>query len=346
MRRFTNLFAACLLLAGCGAYKEEIFEEIRPDETAYLIKLEGDSGNGQVKFQSVDFLEQHRVATKRITIPQRKQETGRMWYDYKWIPTARVVKISRAPVTREWTDDPNTGTSSKSEKLRVESRDSVGFAVGATIMARVSEEDTSKFTYYFGGKQLNEIIDTNIRGFTQKFLSEQFGGLNLEACKIEKGNVFRQAQEEMMKKFEPMGITIEYFGSSEGLTFENPEIQTAIDRQVKSEAEITTQKNEKLAQDEVNKQTVARQVAQAEAQLQSAKLELEAQKIRNERLIEAARAEAEAAAMLQESRDAVLLKLEVYEREKRADAAVEMARNFNEIKILPADSPLLMNLGK
>ena len=323
-RKFFAMFLAVSMLSfvGCGAYQTEMAEEVDAHETAFMIKMEGDSGN-QAKFESVEFLEQRKVAAKRIILPQRKRSTGRAWFSYEWIPTARVIKISRRPVQREWTDDVESGTSSEFQKLHVESLDSVGFGVGATIMARVDEADAARFLYYFNGQQLETIIDGPVRGFALSLLSDAFGRMNLEQCKKSKTVVFSEARKQLVDKFRPMGITIDFFGSSEGLTYDNKSIQAAIDDQVVSEAAIVAQMNKKLANDK-----------RREDQLAEATLE-----------VKVAEQQALAAQKLAEAKDAMSFEVELFERRQRALAMPELAKNFSNIKILPSGSPMLLELG-
>ena len=327
MRKYllSLLFAVVAFSAvGCGAYQTEMAEEVDADETAFVIKMEGDTSAGQAKFASVEFLEGKKVATKRIILPQRKRSTGRAWFSYEWIPTARVIKISRKLVQREWTDDSDTGSSNRSQKLHVESLDSVGFGVGATIAARIDEDKASTFLYFFNGQQLESIIDGPVRGFALSLLSEAFGQLDLESCKKTKTTVFNNARTALIKKFGTMGITIDFFGASEGLTYDNDKIQQAIDDQVVSEAGIIAQMNKKLANDK------RREDQAAEAQLQ----------------VTIAQSQADAARKLAEAKDAMTFEVELYERRKKAEALPILAANFGNIKILPAGSPLLLGLGE
>ncbi len=308
---------------GCGAYQVEKAVEVEPDETAFLIKLEGDTKSGQAKFESIEFLEEKKVGAKRIILPQRKRSTGRAWFSYEWIPTARVIRISRAPVHREWTDDSDSGTSEAFQKLHVESLDSVGFGVGATIQARIDEKDTARFLYYFGGQQLEDIIDGPIRSTALSLVSDAFGKLNLEDCKKSKTTIFKAAKTALIAEYEVMGITITQFGSSEGLTYDNAKIQAAIDDQVVSEAAIVAEANKKLANDK------RREDQAAEAQLQ----------------VTIAQSKADAARKLQEAKDAMTFDVELYERRKKAEALPILAQNFANIRILPSNSPLLLELG-
>lgn len=325
MRKILLSFMAVVMftMVGCGAYQTEMAEEVDAHETAFLIKMEGDSQNGQAKFESVEFLEERKVASKRIILPQRKRSTGRAWFNYEWIPTARVIKISRRPVQREWTDDSDSGTSSQYQKLHVESLDSVGFGVGATIMARVDESDAATFLYYFNGQQLETIIDGPVRGYALSLLSDAFGKMVLEECKKSKTTIFSAARNSLVEKFKPMGITIDFFGSSEGLTYDNDDIQKAIDDQVVSEAAIIAQQNKKLANDK------RREDQEADAALEVA----------------IAKQKRLAAEEIAAAKDAMSFEVELYERRQKALALPELAKNFGNIRILPSNAPLLLELG-
>jgi hypothetical protein len=120
-----------------------------------------------------------------------------------------------------------------------------------------------------------------------------------------------------------MGITIDFFGSSEGLTYDNEKIQQAIDQQVVSEANIVAEANQKLANDK------RREDQAAEAQLE----------------VTIAQSKADAAKKLAEAKDAMTFDVELFERRQRALALPELAKNFGNIKILPSSSPLLLELG-
>ncbi|MCA8910967.1 MAG: hypothetical protein KDB82_04640 [Planctomycetes bacterium] len=333
-----------MLLAGCGPARLEQSVEVQPDETAFLINIEDTDQQG--KFKSIEFLEDNKVSAARVILPLRERDTGRMWWSYEYIPTARVITVKRTPVTREWTDDPSTGTSNLSQKLAVESLDSIGFSAGATIMAHITEQDAARFLYHFNGEQLEQIIDSNIRGYCQKELASRFGQLKLEDCKLQKARVFDEVEKATVEKFEPMGITIDYFGASEGLSFDDPKIQEAINKQVQAEADIETAKQEKLAQDERNKTLLAKKLAESEALTVAAQEQAKADQIHNQMLIDAARAEAEAAKLKLEQKEALTLEAELYAKKAEADAKVEAAKNLKELRILPAGSGLLHDLDK
>ena len=111
--------------------------EIDTSETGFLIPLEGD-GTQQAKFQSEDYLKQRKVAAKRVQITHRWSQEGRITTDGRWIPTVRLVKVNRSPITREWMSASTTNgegvrrPTHNDQAIWIESGDSVGFSMGFT----------------------------------------------------------------------------------------------------------------------------------------------------------------------------------------------------------------------
>lgn len=242
-----TLGIASAFLTGCGAPRVEPIEAIQPNETAYVLPLEGENVDSQAKFESIDYLNQKKIAAKRVVIPIRKRSIGYMPWSYEWIPTVMVIKVDRTPVTREWTVE-----SRATKPIAVESKDSIGFSIGVNITAYIDEADTSKFLYRYRAKSLAEVIDTNIRSDIQSVLSEEFGTRNLEQCKSEKTVVFNKAREVIIPKYKDSGITISTLGMSEGLSFDDKEIQDAINQAYTAEMNIKRQEQEKHAQLQIN----------------------------------------------------------------------------------------------
>jgi hypothetical protein len=248
-----SVLAMALVMAltavGCGPYQKEVAVTIEPNETAFLIPLEGASQSGQGKFMSVEYLEQAKVATKRITVPTRQQKLGWETWNYQWIPTMIVIKVNRSPVTREWTKTANTGTSPKDQAIVVESVESIDFYLGVNATALIQEEDAAKFLYYFSGKSLEDVMDTVIRGYVQSYLYREYGSRTLEECRADKKKIFAAMQEEAKATFKAKGITIENIGGSEGYTYKDPKIQEAINSVFAAQQQVLVAKSEKDAQD-------------------------------------------------------------------------------------------------
>ncbi len=280
-----TLALSALVLSACGPVRVPPLENVGPNETAFVIPLEGDS-KGQAKFESVKYLEERKVQSKRIEVPVRERSIGRMWWDYEWIPTVRVVKVDRSLVTREWSQSNPKGKTPgdlKNAAIAVESKESIGFHVGINITALIQEADASTYLYWHNTKSLQEVIDTNIRGFVQGVLSREFGSRTLEQSKADKNVVFALADKESKEHFQKYGITILNLGNAGGLEFDDQAIQDAINNTQTSEMKVKVAIQEKLAQDERNKKDVATAIAARQAaeefakakEAQTAKVELE-----------------------------------------------------------------------
>lgn len=268
---FIAIFIAVALLVSCGPVKIEQLEEVLPSETAFLVPLEGANKTNQAKFMSIDYLNESKVATKRISMPLRKYVTGRAYFSYKWIPTMKIIKVNRTPVTREWTGKAETGTNTRNEALWVESADSIGFGVGVNVTAMVKEEDAATFLYYFSGKPLSQVVDENVRGKVNSILSREFAAHNLEKARKMKNEVFGKAAKETIESFTTMGVTITNLGLAEGLVYADSEIQQAINNAFKAEMLIQVEEQNNLAQKQVNARNVGIAKAEADAAIEFAK---------------------------------------------------------------------------
>lgn len=319
MKNVYGFCVCCVVLVGCGPYKEEQYVQIGPHETAFLIPLEGDSTR-QGKMQSIEALEKAKVMAKRIYLPVRSRKLGRGYTNYEWVPTLRVICVGRTPVTREWTAEAGTGTSTANQAIEVESKDSINFGVGMTITCHVDEADTARFLYYYSGKTLSEIVDSNVRGFCQQKLAAKFGTLDLTECKKEKTRIFDELTKEAREFFEEKGVTIDFLGGVKGLQYQNPEIQAAIDKKFINEMEVQTSEQE-----------------------------LAEQQVRNEMAVSVAEAERDAAKELYQAAEALELKVMLDIARIEAQATKDAAEKWGgklPTGIMPAGSGLLFGLER
>lgn len=246
-------FSALFLIVGCGPPKVEPIVEVETNETAFVIPMEGSSKGGQAQFESISFLEEKKVATKRIVIPIRERKIGRawQWWAYEWIPLVRVVSVDRTPVTREWTSD-SEKSSNATSAVEVETKESIGALVGINATAYIDEADTATFLYYYRSQPLSKVIDTNVRGVVQTELSEQFAQYSLNEAMANKNEIFEAVRKKIIPHFKEYGITITSFGLAEGLTFTDEEIQDSINKAYTAEKQIEQARFEKQVQEEVN----------------------------------------------------------------------------------------------
>ncbi len=234
-------------LSSCGPYKQKLYVEIRPNETAFVIPYEVGSKSGQEMLKSVDYLEAKKVSVKRVYIEQSKISTGRGWWDYKYIPLDTVVVVHRAPVTREWASSPGQSHSKNNQEINVESKNSIGFSIGITCTASIPEEDASKFLYYYGGRSLEDVMDHNIRSFVQDVLTREFGSRDLTQCQNERRQVFDSMKIKTSHFFQLHGIHIDIIGAAGEFTYNDPTISTAISSQFIAEKKNDAATNEVLA---------------------------------------------------------------------------------------------------
>lgn len=225
-------------------YDAPEFAEIAHHETAYIIPLEGENKENQAQFDSEEFLENNKVAIKRVQIPHRWVKTGRFLpKSGRYIDTVRLVIVDRSPVTREWTADPRTGTESRDQAVWLESRDSIGFSLGFNCTAFVDEPDTSKFLYMYPTTRqveatvgfdksvagLAKVMDTEIRARVQQVASEVAAKYDLDDLRGKKQEIIDAVRTDVMPFFKERGITITTLGMFGGFSYEQPNIQTAID---------------------------------------------------------------------------------------------------------------------
>lgn len=216
--------------SGCRKpYMVPILETIENNETAYLINYEGNK-TGQAKFNSIEFLEDAKVATKRIEIAQRWNQTGRRSWQGQWIPAQKVLKVNRTPVAIRWTAEPDTGTSKQRQLLEAESKDSIGVSSGFAITALIKEEDTSKYLYKYPGKDLASVVNNQVFNDAQAVYSEVAAKYEVTELRLHKDEINQAMREKLIPMYAEDGITIkESLGLIGGLVYENSKIQEAID---------------------------------------------------------------------------------------------------------------------
>ena len=264
------------MLCGCRKpYDKPEFVTIEPSQTAFLISLVGDTGV-QGAFESEELLLEAKVATKEIQIPHRWVQTGRKHWVGSWRPSATLIVVERKPVSRSWESGESTATSAN-KAIFGETSDNIGIYVGMNCTAMIEEKDAAKFLYRYNNTPLETIIDTDIK----KMVEDRF---NIETAKhtstelgAKKGDIMEAVKSYVVDYFKGYGITITVLGLKEGISFENPEIQEAIDAKFASEQELVIQQNK-------NEANIAKAEAEAQAILIAAQAQAEANRLLSESL--------------------------------------------------------------
>ena len=247
--RLLPLAALAFALGGCvKSYDKPEYVEIDTSDTGFLIPLEGDSAK-QARFESVDYLQERKVAAKRIQITHRWNQEGRFSNDGRWLPLVRLVKVNRSPLTREWTAEGKHNAGDKA--IWIESADSVGFSMGFTCTAFIDEKDAATFLYWYPSGSLATVMDSEMRGRIQQTAAEVAAKYPLDSLRAKKQEIADAVKQDVTGFFAQRGITVTTVGMFGGMTYENAAIQKAIDdtviaQQLKvvSEAKFAAQQRE------------------------------------------------------------------------------------------------------
>lgn len=264
----------CTLFTGCRKpYDTPEFVTIEASQTAFLIPLVGDSTT-QSAFESEELLIEAKVATKEIQIPHRWVQTGRKHWMGDWKPSATLIVVERKPVSRSWESGDSTATSAN-KAIFGETSDQIGIYVGMNCTAMIEEKDAAKFLYRYNNTPLETVIDTDIK----KLVEDRF---NIETAKYtstelgaKKGEIMEAVKEYVVPYFKEYGITITVLGMKEGVSYENDEIQKAIDAKFASEQELVIQQNK-------NEAALAKAEADATATIMAAEAQAKANSLLSE----------------------------------------------------------------
>ena len=282
MNRFMLPVLALFLMASAGCrqpFMVPVYEEIAPNQTCYMVKLTGNTKDGQAKMDSSVYAESDRIQTKRIEIPQVFSQTGRMDHEGKWIPAAKLICQDRTPITREWTESESTGTTKSNQAVQCESVESINFGMGITVTGSIPESGTAKYMFSFANKPLSSVMDENVRGYFVSHLCAEFASMPLDneyewtiqmkdgkpdrdedgkiikiqgkllrpGVRSQKLAVLTKIADEAIKYFADKGLELSNIGSSEGLSYKDSKIQDAINKAYTSKIDQETAAAERVA---------------------------------------------------------------------------------------------------
>lgn len=316
------VIAAMMLLTALTAtscrrpYDKPEFVTIEPSQTAFLVPLVGDSSN-QASFESEEMLLQAKVATKEVQIPHRWVQTGRRHWMGEYRASATLITVERKPVSRSW-ESQDSAAESANKAVFGETADAIGIYVGMNCTAMIEEKDAAKFLYRYNNTPLERIIDTDIKKMVEDEFNRATSQYKSTELHTHKTDIIETVKTNVVEYFKEYGITITVLGIKEGFSFENPEIQEALDAKFASEQELVIQQNKNeanlaKAEAEAEAKVIAAEAAakadlkKAQAQIEIAKAEAEAKRI-------AAEAEAEANRQIAESLTPELLEKIKYEQ--------------------------------
>jgi SPFH domain / Band 7 family len=243
---------ALTAMTGCSIrrpYDTPEFVEIKPNQTAFVIPLEGKTSD-QGKFESEELLKKAQVATKRIEVPHKWVQTGRWKNTGEWKDTVRVLVVDRYPETREWSEEKTAFVG--------ESKDSIKFTQGMSATAQILEGDTATFLYQYSGKKLKDVMDSEIRNKIGSVLLEKYSTMTIEEIRADKGSIIDYVRGQVEPYFKERGITLSNIGYIGDLKYVDPAIQTAINKKFNAQ-------EEQKAQEITNKTEIDKAKAEAQA---------------------------------------------------------------------------------
>jgi hypothetical protein len=266
----TTLFTGCI-----KPVEPKVLEQASANETMFVIPLQGDTKQ-QAQFNSAAYFNEKKIATKEFQIPHRWLQTGRWEVDGQWIPTVKVIKVDRTPVTVQFAVDSRNAPKSDADAIWMESADSVGFSTGVSVSALVTEEDSATFLYRYQATSLRSVLASEIRARIQKKASEFAATYKLDELRSKKNEMIKGIELDVVPFFKERGITITTVGMFGGMTYENPDIQKAIDlvfvnQQAKETAaallaaqkDINAKSEQATQQDKLNLMTIAQGESEA-----------------------------------------------------------------------------------
>lgn len=224
-----SMVLAMAVLSGCmPAYQKEISVVVQPWQTAYLVPLEGNTEN-QKKMDSAKAYDEFKVASKRIIIPTRFNQTGRMSWQGNYIPIMEVITVDRTPVSLHWTADPTSGTGKRNEGIWLESSNSIAFSIPFIIIGYIEEADASSFLYFYSRGNLGQVLNTEGRNKVMEVVAEYSNSMPLDQLIQKYDAVNNKLREVVIPYFKSRGITITAVGIGGFATYRDPAIAGAID---------------------------------------------------------------------------------------------------------------------
>lgn len=273
MFKKAGLFAAVLMcfgITGCYRPFEPVqYEVIQSNEEAFLLPYT-ESVDKQTSTHGEEFLRKNLVHTQQVKIPQQWVPKGYETFgaNGEWKPAAILIKVDKSPVTREWTADPNSGTSSKNEAIWVMTSDQVEFSTGWTCTARISSRDDAvKFLYNYPNGSLEKVMDTELRARLQAAFGLEVTDLPMTELRLKATPHILNVVDEVKSFFLERGITITNLGITGGFVYKDPSIIATMVKVFNAEQEKAIAMAGVAAQSETNKKIQLEADAKAKASL-------------------------------------------------------------------------------
>ncbi len=267
-----------LSMTGCWRPFEPVkLETIQPNEEAFLLPFT-DSIENQSSSRTEDYLRRNLVYTQQVKIPQQWVPKGYETFlpNGIWQDDAILVRVNKSPVTREWTADANSGTSTRNEAIWVMTSDQVEFSTGWTCTARIaSRDDAVRFLHNYPNGALTQVMDQEVRAKLQSEFGIEVTDLPMDELRKKATPHIRRVTEDVIAFFQERGITITNLGITGGFVYKDPSIIKTMVEVFNAEQKKSIAIAETSAQAEKNKTIKLESDARADALLTEKKAEAE-----------------------------------------------------------------------
>lgn len=277
--------AGLLLLvsaAGCRKPFEPVkLEVIKSNEEAFLLPLTAE-GKKQASSDNEAYLKENLVYTKQVQIPQQWVPRGYETFGYngEWHDAALLIKVDKSPVTREWTADTNSGTSTKNEAIWVMTSDQVEFSTGWTCTARIAgRDDAVKFLHNYPNGSLTTVLDTEVRSKLQAEFGLEVTDLPMETLRKSATPHLVKTTKAVTEFFKDRGITITNLGITGGFVYKDRSILDTMVKVFNAEQERAIAVAATNAQKERNQAVILKAQGEADAILKTKQAEADGIKL-------------------------------------------------------------------
>lgn len=297
------LLTVSLVAPGCYRPYEPIqLETIGTSEEGFLIPYTGDSKK-QTSSNNEEYLKRNLIYTKQVRIPQQWVQKGYeiLGPNGEWQVAAKLIKVDKSPVTREWTADPNSGTSNRNEAIWVMTSDQVEFSTGWTCTARIeSRDDAVKFLHNYPAGTLKDVMDSELRSKLQAVFGLEVTDLPMDELRKQATPHIQKTVQNVTDFFKARGITITNLGITGGFVYKDRSILDTMVKVFNAEQEKAIASAANSAQVERNKQILAAARGKAEAFLKERKAEADGiQMVADAKAYEIAKAKEDLASYLE-----------------------------------------------
>lgn len=257
-----------LLISGCRKPYEPVKREmIEPNEVGFLIS---NTNVAEQSSTSAEDFAKSMVSSQQVKIPQEwvQLDYSTLFWNGEWRDSARLIKVDTSSITREWTADPNSGTSEKNEAIWVMTSDQVEFSTGWTCTAKIkSRDDAAKFLSNYRNGSLEIVMDQEVRAKIQAIFGLAVTDLPMDTLRKSATPVIKQVTDDVTKFFDERGVTITNIGITGGFVYKDPKIIAKMVEVFTAEQEKNVAIAKTVAQEETNKQIQLEAQAKADALL-------------------------------------------------------------------------------